>query len=479
MENRISNVKHTYTAFIEKNEKLFHDLVSSKFMIETGQKYLDWLMSTFQEKKTDMPLKDIITVLDKFNKLSGRLSRRNIYSYNDINDVQHAVADYLNKEQKKKTAKSGVETIIDTNEWRVDRILSVDALNPLLNDDTYHKPDFGFVKFIKKGMLFFVASKNLRTDVIVFKPFGLGHGLEFYKTHMSLYHQTEQESLKNLIPRFIIERIEAYSKTHDEVSKFLTFTEFDDLLYKKVIETYIRPKIFYNKFGHQILGTYLTEATGLKLVYEIPHYNVRLFVDLHLFEHNSPMTIETQDMTAKDEKKEKIFRMSYENTAFKSRQLCFNLLNKAKNGPELCLKMIEFTISMFIEFPAFHKLFTGEIIYWGAGNYAGNELVSPTAKRAGTKPAPSADRLLDYIKEREEKSQPATKYDYVRNFLKKPDVIVRGYQTVLFGELLRAGIIKKEKYKDGLHWTYTYKLGPNYLPYKEGRLRHLSWRSFQ
>jgi hypothetical protein len=356
--NRIANVKHRYTAWIEKNDKLFLDVIANPFMIDSQHKYLDWLIYSFTKGKVDLPLNDILNVLKRFDEVAGHLDRKNIYSYRDIYDVQSAVNAYTNREDKKEAAEIEAE---------------------------------------------------------------------------------KQQKVAN---------------EGDEESIYYTYTEFIDLLYEEIVQAY--PKSFKVKGQFVVDGKYDTDTEGhIRLFYEIPYFNSILHIGLHLFDGDSPLTIQTQDMSAAStESKRRDFRLPYSDTAFKNRSLCFNLLEKSGNGVAMCLKLIEFSICLFIDSATFQQLFTVEYVY------------SKGSNRLLSKPI---EQLLSYIKDKEEKGSPATKYDYVVNFLERPNDSVRGFQSQLFSDLKKAKVIDIKKVGDG----YTYILGQNYHPFIEGRLRDI------
>jgi hypothetical protein len=355
--NRISIVKDKYTAWIEKNNKLFLDLVANPYMIDTQHKYLDWIVGAFQRTKVDMLLKDIISLIEKFDGCASQLDRKNLYSYNDIYDLQTSVVAYLNK-----TEREEAKTLEDEHKEK------------LLEDD----------------------------------------------------------------------------ENKEEV--FYTYNEFVNLLYQKIIELY--PHSFKIKDKFTIDGNYESDSRGeIKLVYSIPYFNTIINIVLHLFDSDSPLTLQTQDMTSSRESKQRTFRLPFPQTAFKNRSLCFNLLNKGED-PALCLKLIEFTVAFFVDSPEFQQIFSVENIYWKGSRQEFDG---------------STEALLQYIKEKQESGGMATKYDYVVNYLQRSRANVRSFQRRIFADLKKAKVIDIKKMDNG----YTFVLGQNYHPFIEGRLKHI------
>jgi hypothetical protein len=349
--NRISIVKTKYQAWIEKNNKLFLDLIANPYMIDTQYKYLDWLVGAFQRKKVDMSLADIIELIEQFDECSSHLDRKNLYSYNDIYDLQTCVVAYLNKTSR-------------------------DEAKELENEQS-----------------------NL---------------------------PAQQEVI------------------------YYSYTEFIEELYKKIVETYPREFKIEDKV---VECKYETDSEGfIKLFYTIPFYNTIIHVALHLFDSDSPLTIQAQDKTSSQEGKKKNYRLSFYQTAFKNRSICFNLLNKNEDIA-MCLRLIEFSVALFVSSPEFQQTFSAEHVYW-KGNH--RELDGPT------------EELLKYIKEKQESGSNATKFDYVANHLGRPQNNVRSFQNKLFSDLKKASVIDIKKIDNG----YTYVLGQNYLPFVEGRLKN-------
>jgi hypothetical protein len=356
MDNRITVVKEKYAAWIEKNKKLFLDLVGNPYMIDTQYKYLDWLIYTFQQKRVDMPLDDIINQIKKFDEVCSQLDRKSLYSYKDIYDVQTCVVAFQNREAKKEAQE-----------------------------------------------------------------------LEFEKNKKLAAEEVEEPV-------------------------YYTFNEFLDLLYQKIVETY--PKSFKAK-DKIIDGKYETDVEGhIRLFYEVPYFNTMLHVALHLFDADSPITIQSQDLTSSQEHKKQTFRISFGSSSFKNRSLCFDLLDKSKNGPEMCVKFIEFTIASFIDSVEFQQTFSAEYVFWKGGQRGPDE---------------SVKKILEYIKDKQEAGTLATKYDYVVNFMERPLANVRSFQHRTFVDLKKANVIDIDYTDDG----YSYILGPNYTPFIEGRLKHV------
>lgn len=355
--NRITIVKDKYAAWIEKNQKLFLDLVAQPYMIDTQYKYLDWLVGAFQRKSVDMSLSDIITLIQQFDECASQLDRKNLYSYNDVYDLQTSVVAYLNK-----TSRQEAKALEDAHKEKL-------------------------------------AEEDSEAEIV-----------------------------------------------------FYTYSEFTNELFKSIVENY--PKSFKVRDKFTIEGKYESDSDGnIKLVYEIPNFNTIINVVLHLFDNDSPLTLQTQEMTSTRDVKKRNFRLPFFKTAFKNRSMCFNLLKKNEDI-SMCLRLIEFTIALFIDSPDFQQLFSVEYVYW---------------KGRGRKLTGHIESLLNYIKQKEESGGMATKYDYIVKHLGRKKTNVRSFQSQTFEDLKRAGVIDMKKMDSG----YTYILGPNYIPFIEGRLRQL------
>ena len=112
------------------------------------------------------------------------------------------------------------------------------------------------------------------------------------------------------------------------------------------------------------------------------------------------------------------------------------------------------------------------------GNQEGFKFWSPINSQSNyrfesTNPNNAYIKFLNYVKEKYEEYEPASKRDFLLNVLEKDpeQVVFSGYLSTMFSSMKDAGLVSL--YRADTSPYFRYKIGPNYKVWEQGRLKRI------
>jgi len=438
------------------------EFLDYEFNLMTNYKYVDWVMRKNFDDTGNLiiPFNEIISYLERFDNIRKNLDKKDINQYNSIQEFVDTIEKYgSTSSEKRSELKSGTEKIYEDDKVLVVKPLTKEASCYYGSGTRWctaaKEFDNRFDSYFKMGPLYYFINKTLDKNNDYYK---VAIHYDSKRDNMILYDAKDNVNY-NLLG--LVKTSPAFEAIQQDIEKNHLYDISQEGV--DIIKKIFSEDIYYIYDNRKIRKIHrMVSGKPLRINQLTPNIEATWGI--------TPITLEFDGSNF-------IFNSEklnvFERIPIKDLVDYYEMLRGIKIG------FFNKKDTLFLDFLfAILTLFVGEnehllikdnddIVYWSPKNTkSGYSFESLSPDNAYIK-------FLNYIIEKENVGEPATKRDFLLNVLNKDpqEVDFSGYLSTMFGSMRDAGLITI--YKSNERPYFRYKIGPNYELWKEGKLKRI------